>query len=292
MTPSRYARLRSVLETPVLDARKWAKVPSIPCDALLVDMEDAVPPERKPEGRARVLEVLQDHPFFGDRVVIARPNHLSSPWGHDDIVGLARAGVDCMLYPKVRSAGEVAEVRRLLNDEGADPDLIVCIETPQAVARVEDLAALPKVVGLVFGEGDLSAELGIPLYLPDGTRNPATLPPRMRTIIAAAAANISALDFAVQRNIRDLAECRRRVQELVSLGVTTICTIYPPHVDVVNEVFTPTPDQIADALEVLRLVDEARSDGQPAVQLESGTTLLIHDYAKAQRTLARAGKLS
>jgi citrate lyase beta subunit len=291
MSSRPYTRIRSVLETPVLDERKWAKLPSIPCDAVLVDMEDAVPLGRKPEGRARVFEVLQDRSFFGPRVVITRPNHLSSPWGRDDIVGLAQAGVDCLLYPKVRSAGEVAEVRRLLNSEGADPDLILCIETPQAVAHVEELAALPKVVGLSFGEGDLSAELGIPLYLPDGTRNPAMLQPRMRTIIAAAAANVAAQDFAVLRNIRDLDECRGRVLELASLGATTVCTIYPPHVDVVNEIFTPAPDQVAHAREVVRLVDEARAAGNPAVQLDSGETLLIHDYAKAQLTLARASRL-
>jgi citrate lyase beta subunit len=287
---SRYARIRSVLETPVLDEHKWAKLPGIPCDAVLVDMEDAVPVARKLEGRAKVLEVLGDRAFFGDRVVIARPNHLSSPWGLEDIIGLARAGVDCMMYPKVRSVGEVTEVQRILRDNGADPDLILVIETPQAVANVEDLASVNKVVGLSFGEGDLSADLGIPIHLSDGTLNPALLQPRMRTVIAAAAAEISMFDFAVLKSIKDLDECRRRAEEFAQLGVTSICTIYPPHVDVVNDVLTPNAEEVAGAREVVEAIDKARAEGEPAVQLANGRTLLIHDYTKAQRILTRAGQ--
>ena len=100
---SRYRNLRSVLESPVLDEHKFNKLPGIPADGVLVDMEDSVPPTRKEEGRAKVLERLADRAFFGDRVVIGRPNHIATPWGYDDIVGLARIGVDCLMYPKARS---------------------------------------------------------------------------------------------------------------------------------------------------------------------------------------------
>lgn len=285
----RYARIRSVLEIPVLDERKWAKLPNIPCDAVLVDMEDAVPLARKLEGRQKVLEAIANREQFGHRIPIARPNHLSSPWGLDDIVGLARVGVETMMYPKVRSVGEVLEVQRILRENGADPDIIVVVETPQAVACVEDLAAMAKVVGLSFGEGDLSADLGIPIHLPDGTLNPALLPPRMRTVLAAAAAEIACFDFAVMKDIKDSDEVRARAIQFAQMGVTTICTIYPPHVEIVNEVLTPTEDEVAAAREVVEALDKARAEGEPAVQLANGRTLLIHDYTKAQRILTRAG---
>src|ERR1700677_3561829 len=97
MILNRYSHIRSVLETPVLDGRKWVKIPSIPCDAVLVDMEDSVPQARKEEGRQKVLEVIGERSFFAGRVVIPRPNPLASPWGYADIVGLAHAGVDCMM---------------------------------------------------------------------------------------------------------------------------------------------------------------------------------------------------
>lgn len=289
MDRERYARVRTVLETPVLDPRKWAKVPTVPSDGVLVDMEDAVPAHRKEEGRAAVVAALADRAFFGDRLVIARPNHLSTPWGHEDVVALAHAGVECMMYPKVRSVGEVQEVQRLLREEGADPDLIVVVETPHAVAEVEALAGLPGVAGLSFGEGDLTADLGIPIHLPDGTLNPAILPARMRTIIAGAAADVTVFDFAVLRDIRSTDECRARATELARLGVTSMCTIYPPHVEVINDVLTPSPADVAWATEVVAAMDAARAEGAPAVQLEGGRTLLIHDDTKARRILARAG---
>src|SRR5690606_21893064 len=95
---NRYLAIRTMIETPVLDARKWAKIPSIPADAILVDMEDAVPWTQKEEGREAVISALADRDHFGDRVVIARPNHLSTQWGLEDVVALARAGVDCVMY--------------------------------------------------------------------------------------------------------------------------------------------------------------------------------------------------
>lgn len=288
-TTDRYRRIRSVLESPVLDPRKFAKLPGVPCDAVLVDMEDSVPLGRKDEGREAVLAALQDRAFFGDRVVIARPNPLGTPWGYEDVVGLAGIGVECMMVPKVRSVGDVLEVRRLLRENGADPDLVLCIETPQAVACVEALAALPKVVAVVFGEGDLSADMGVAINLPDGRVNPVLLPARSRTAVAAAAADIPLFDFAVLREIRDLDEYRSRVGELVAMGASAICTIYPPHVEIANELLTPSAEAVADARHVVERFDAARAAGAPAVQLEDGRTLLIHDQTKAVRILQRAG---
>lgn len=287
---NRFEHVRSMLESPIMDERKFGKIPSVPCDAVLVDMEDSVPLGRKDEGRARVIEAISDRSFFGDRAVIPRPNPLASPWGYEDLVALGQAGVDCMMYPKVRTPGDVLAAQRILRDAGADPDLVICVETPQAVAHVEELAALKKVKALCFGEGDLTAELGIPIHLPDGSRNPGLLPPRMRTIVAAKSAGIAMFDFAVLHNIKDLGEMRARAEEFAALGVTTICTIYPPHVDIANEVLTPGEALIEHAHAVVDAFDKARAVGAPAVQLDDGRTLLIHDYTKALRTLARSGR--
>ena len=286
----RYRLVRSVLEAPVLDPRKWAKLPSIPCDAVLIDMEDSVPLGMKPEGRAAVLAAIAERDQFGDRVVIGRPNHLATPWGYDDIVGLARAGAPAVMYPKVRSADDVRQLQRLLREEGADPDLVICIETPQAVANVEEIARVDRVVAFAFGEGDLTADMGIPIHLDDGAPNPAILPARMRVSIAAAAADIAMFDFAVLRDIRDVEEYRRRAIDLLACGASGFCTIYPPHVYVANELLTPTAEQVDRASEIVEAFVSAQESGQPAVQLEGGRTVLIHDFTKARRVLARAGR--
>ena len=288
MELDRYTSIRSIIETPVLDPKKWAKLPGIPADAILIDMEDAVPATRKDEGRAAVIAALANPAGYGHRLAIARPNHLTTPWGRDDIIALAQAGVEVMLYPKVRSVGDVREVQRLLRDHGADPDLLLCIETPQAVAEVEALTALEKVVGVCFGEGDLSADLGITIFRPDGSVNPTLVQARTRTILAAHAAGIASFEAAFQRDIRDLDETRQRCEELVGLGATGLMAIYPPHVNVHLAVFTPTPEEVAAAESVVAAMQATIEAGNPAVQLEDGRTLLIHDYLKAQRIIARS----
>lgn len=285
----RYLAIRTMIETPVLDDRKWAKIPSIPADAILVDMEDAVPWTQKEEGRAAVVAALADRAHFGDRVVIARPNHLSTRWGLDDVVALAQAGAECVMYPMARSVGDIVELRRLFREHGASPDLIICIETAAAVGVVEEIAAQPDVVALSFGEGDLTADMGVPIFMPDGSINPMVTTARARTAMAARANGLALLDLGFLHNIRDLDECRERSRGLLDLGATGLVALYPPHVEVHLDLFRPSDEELAAAQEVVEHMEAAVARGEPAVQLPSGRTLLIHDYHKAQRVLARAG---
>jgi citrate lyase beta subunit len=285
-----YLSIRSVIETPVMEDRMWAKVPTIPADAVLVDMEDALPASRKVEGRARAEEILRTPEIFRGRLAIARPNHLSTPWGRDDVLAIARANPRCVMYPKVRSTGEVREVQRMLREHGCDPDIIVCIETPQAVTEVEAFGSIDRVVGLVFGEGDLSAEMGITSRHADGSLNVALLQPRFRTIMAAHAAGLAALDAAFVPNIRDVEAHRRQCEELVSYGVTGLIAIYPPQVEIHLELLTPSSNDVAWARDVVDVFEAAVNDAHPAMQLADGRTVLIHDYLKAQRVLTRSEK--
>ncbi|MET0149445.1 MAG: aldolase/citrate lyase family protein, partial [Acidimicrobiales bacterium] len=96
MTGDRYLGVRSLLETPIMDDHKWAKLPGIPTDAVLVDLEDSVPPPLKEQARERVVGALKDRSFFEGRVLVARCNHLSTPWGRDDLQVLGEAGVTCL----------------------------------------------------------------------------------------------------------------------------------------------------------------------------------------------------
>lgn len=284
-----FLQVRSMIETPVLDARKWAKIPTIDADVILVDMEDSVPINRKIEGRQRVVEVLRDPSQFGGRIPLPRPNHLSTEWGMDDLRSLADLGVENMLYPKLETAEEVAELRSLMQHLGADPRILACIETPRAVVEVERIAAADGVAALFFGEGDLSTALGIPIHMPDGSLNPTLMPARVRTILAGAAFGCATFEFAMVQDLRDMDEYRRRVEEAVALGATAMGCFYPPQIDVINAVFRPTSGQVADALELIETFDDARQAGNPAITRADGKALLIHDYTKARRLLARAG---
>lgn len=281
--------LRSMIETPVLDERKWAKLAGIDADVILVDMEDSVPINRKLEGRRRVVEVLAEPDRFGSRILLPRPNHLSTQWGMDDLRALADAGVENMLYPKVETAEEIAELLEIMSGLGARPRILACIETPRAIVEVERIAAAEGVAALFFGEGDLSAALGVPIHLASGDLNPTLMPARVRTIIAGAAFGCATFEFAMVRDMRDLDEYRRRVEEAAILGATAMGCFYPPHLEIINSVFRPSAQQVVDARALIETFDAARRAGNPAVTRDDGRALLIHDYTKARLVLSRAG---
>jgi citrate lyase beta subunit len=284
-----FRRVRSVMETPILDERKWAKLPGIEADAFIIDLEDSVVPQDKIAARDRAVHYLREGAsFFGDRLILARPNNLDSPWGRADIIALAQANVRLMLYPKAKSAAEVAEVRQLLAEHGAVPLIFPIIETAGALLDVRTISEAPGVGGLFMGIGDLSVDAGIPFRLPNGEINPALHQARDQVALAAAAAGISSTDTVYARDIRNPDDVRAAVRDARDRGFTSLVTFYPPHVPVINEAVPPSPDEIADAELVVETYSEGVRDGKPAVLLEDGRVLLLLDSDRAQRLLDRA----
>jgi citrate lyase beta subunit len=287
-----YEGIRSIMETPLLDEHKWQKIPSIPADVIFIDLEDSLPPARKDEGRARAVGVLGDVDFFGGRVVLSRPNALDTPWGRDDIQALAEGGSTCVALPKIHNVEEVIEAQELFRAAGADPDIFAIIETAQAVLEAGRIAAHDKVVALMFGAGDLTVDSGIPLLGPDKELNPAILPAKMQAVLAGAAYGRLTSDIAFLPDIRDLVEVRRRYQQSRQLGFTTGVTFYPPHVEIINEIFAPSPDDVEDAAMVIAEYEAALAAGNPAVTLATGRVLLVHDYDKALKVKQRTSAIT
>jgi citrate lyase beta subunit len=290
--PPAYLGIRSIIETPLLDDRKWAKIPDIPADAIFIDLEDSLPPARKEEGRARAAQVLGDREFFGGRITISRPNDLTSPWGLDDIQALAQAGATCVALPKLRSVDDVLEAQQNFRAAGADPDIFATVETAQAVLEVASIAAVDKVVAIMFGAGDLSVDSSIPLLGPDSELNPAMITPKVQTVLAGSAFGRLTTDIAFLPDIRDLAEARRRYSQSRQIGFTAGITFYPPHVEIINEIFGPAPADLEDAELVISEYEAALAAGNPAVQLAGGRVLLVHDYDKALKVRQRCAAVA
>jgi citrate lyase beta subunit len=270
-----------------MDERKWAKLPDIPSDAVLVDLEDSVPPPLKEAARERVVAQLRRPDELAGRLLVARPNHLSTPWGHDDLLALGGAGVTCLAYPMCRSAEDLQAAQEILRSVGADPDVFAGIETARGVVEMDAIARVDKVVAIGLGVGDLSADMGVPLYGPAGELNELFSVPRAQVAITAAAHGLATMDFVYAPDLRDLDDYRRRYEVSRRLGFTGAATFYPPHVAIINEVFTPSPAELAAADEVIGLYETAVAAGDPAVTLPSGRTILVHDYQKACRVRAR-----
>jgi citrate lyase beta subunit len=284
---SEWRRVRCLFETPILDERKWAKIPSIPADAFIIDLEDSVPETGKEQARAKALEQLRHPEYFGGRILVPRANHLDTPWGREDVIAFAEAGVDLIMYPKVGSVSDVQEVLDLARAHGSDPKILASIESARGVEEVDQIFQMDEVVASTFGSGDLHVDAGIPLHLADGTMNPALTYAKSRTAMAGVAYGVAVLSIAYQVDLKDAAEVRQSVADETIYGFTGLCAFYPPHVEVINEAYTPSEDELSTAKEVIVAYEAALAEGNPAVQLANGEVLLVHQYKEAQDVMAR-----
>ena len=195
-TTTDYLAIRSILETPILDDHKWAKLPNIGADMVFIDLEDSVPPHRKDEARDKACEWLGRLDWFGDKAILARPNHLDTPWGEADVKALAEAGVTCMAYPKITNRGDLDRVIGLLSQHGASPDIFAIIEMAGAVLEMKEIATTPGVVALMSGPGDLSVDAGMELFEPDGELNPVFLMMKTQTVLTGVVYGLATTDIA------------------------------------------------------------------------------------------------
>jgi citrate lyase beta subunit len=286
-TSNPWHSVRCLFESPILDERKWRKIPEIEADAFILDLEDAVPAAGKLEARAKVVDYLGRPDYFGAALTVPRPNPLDTQWGRDDVVALARAAAPTLMLAKVDSVDHIDEVLELCAREGVEPTIVASIESAKGVLDAASILAHEKVVAATFGPGDLHVDVGMALYEPDGSMNPGLLYPKMHTVLAAAAAQVPLLGIVFLPDLKNLAEVGVRVAHEKRLGFSGLCAFYPPHVGIINDVFSPSGEEAARAREVVQLYEQAVSDGRPAVQLANGEALLAHQYKEALHTLAR-----
>ena len=283
-----WARVRCLFESPIMDDHKFAKVPSIPADAFILDLEDAVPPADKVEARDKVVEYLARPDHFHGAVLVPRANGLETEWGRDDLEAFGKAGAKTVMYPKIDSLEELQEVVDVLERAGSSPEIVASIESMAGVLDAQRIFSHPSVVATTFGPGDLHVDAAIPMFEPDGAMNPSLVWSKVRTIFAAKSQGVAVLGIAFPTNLKDLDETRALVEADQRLGFTGHCSFYPPHVDIINEVFSPSDDEVARARQIVEVYEEARAAGNPAVQLADGTAVLVHQYKDAQHLLQRA----
>lgn len=281
---------RTYLETPIMDERKWEKIPAIPADVVFGDIEDSCAPNLKEQARYKVVELIKDPTFLGGRELTCRPNNLSTPWGREDLEALAEAKAQYILYPKVRSLEEIYEVKRIFDRRGAAPEIMLIIETPQAVLNLKEIAACPGVTGLMFGPGDLSMETGTALVRGRHAFMEGFLYSRTKTLTTARAYGLEAVEGLFLADLKDLEAVRQAAELSRLFGFTGMGMFYPPHVPIVNEVMTPTAEDVRWARRLIEAYEEARERGLAAVTVD-GRWVTVHQYIGAQRTLKVAEAL-
>ncbi|WP_374306850.1 CoA ester lyase [Dongia sp.] len=250
---------RSVLYLPASNARALEKARSLPADALILDLEDAVAPEAKETARAQLVDALKVG-GFGKREVVVRVNALETPWGHDDVAAVAKLGADALLFPKINTAQDVLDAVAALDAAGAPADLPVWImaETPRCIMGMDAIAgASPRLACLVAGTSDLSRDL---------RARPA--PGRIGVIsalsiivIAARAHGLDALD-GVHLDMNDDAGYAAACEQGRDLGFDGKTLIHPKQIPAANAAFAPGPAEVEQSKAIVAAWAEARAQGK------------------------------
>jgi (S)-citramalyl-CoA lyase len=269
---------RSWLFTPGTRADRFAKAADVGADVLIIDLEDAVAPEDKASARATTLQYLSEHRDAANTRAL-RINGLDTQAGISDIDALLRsdAAPDFIILPKTEGPGHIQILDRLLSTAKRPTRLIGLIESARGLALVGEIAAAtPRLAGLMLGAADMAADLGAsPAWPPLAYE-------RARLVHACALARIIPIDSPFF-DVHDADGLANETREAAAFGFPAKAAIHPNQVKPINDVFTPTDDEVKHAQAVL----EANKKG---VGVVDGQMVDEAVARKARRVLAAAGQ--
>jgi citrate lyase subunit beta / citryl-CoA lyase len=272
---------RSVLYMPSSNARALEKAKTIPCDGLILDLEDAVAPDDKPAAREAACAAVRSAEY-GNRELTIRVNGADTEWHADDLAAACAAGPHAIVVPKVSSADAVLELVEAMagHDAPEHTKLWAMVETPYAMLHAEEIAsASERLTVLVMGTNDLAKELYAE-HVPG--RQP--LLAGLGLALLAARATGKAIIDGVYNDVKNLdgflAECRQGRE----MGFDGKTLIHPGQVEGANETFAPSEQAVDDARGILAAW-ESRDSG---VVTYNGRMIENLHVESARRTLAIA----
>ncbi len=275
---------RSVLYMPGSNARALEKAKSLPADALILDLEDAVAPDAKADARAQVCDAVRAG-GYGHRELVIRVNGLETPWGADDMAAAIAAGPDAILIPKVSSGQTVAAADKHLRDAGASSKIWVMIETPIAIMHVEEIASLSASTALecfVMGTNDLALELGC-------AQTPERLPLLSSlnwALLAGRAFGLAVID-GVFNGIKDEAGFAASCKQGAEFGFDGKTLIHPSQIAPCNEIFSPPADDVAWARQIIAEFEKPENAAKGVLKIEGRMVERLHAEG-ARRLVALA----
>lgn len=278
---------RSVLYLPSSNERALEKAKTLPVDALILDLEDAVAPDAKDAARENACAAVESGEY-GNRELTIRVNGIGSQWHDADIAAASAAGPDAIVVPKVNSADEVRLLVAAMEAGGAPErtKLWAMVETPVAVLHAEEIArASDRLTCFVIGTNDLYKELGAH-YRPGRAAVQTSL---QLIALGARAGGVSVVD-GVFNNVKDDEGFRAEAEQGRELGFDGKTLIHPGQVDMANEVYGPSPDEIADARAVIEAFEAAKAEGKGVATLNGRLIENLH-VDTARKVLATAAAI-
>lgn len=274
-------RLRSILFVPLADERFLSRAHERGADALLLDLEDSVPPAQKAAARARLPEAARRLASLGATVMV-RVNAAGELLA-EDLKAAAKVPAAAIVLPKVESPEHVAMAEYLL--AGSAAKLVAMLESPSAVLDAVAISrAGTRLGGLVFGGEDYCGALGI------SSATAALDWPAQLVAVAARARGLAAFGLpGPVSEIADMAAFGQLLEKAKAMGFTGSLCIHPRQVAAANRVYSPTDAEIALAREIVEAFDAAVLEGRGAFALH-GRMVDAPVVDQARATLARANR--
>jgi citrate lyase subunit beta/citryl-CoA lyase len=283
---------RSFLFAPGNHPRRVEKALALAADAVILDLEDACPIAEKKATRALVVAAYQ-RPRRSLGYI--RVNATASEFGYGDIVAVVHKGVDGLILPKLETADEIKAVDWVIANLEKERDLphgafdvIPIIETGKGMANIRAItAAAPRVKRIAFGAGDFTLDMNI--HWSRGETE--LLPYRCQCVLASRAAAIEAPIDTVWVDLKDPEGFADSTRHIKALGFQGKMCIHPDQVPVVNEILSPSPQEVAWSRKVVAAFEAAEKTGSASIQLE-GKFIDYPILYRAQRVLAAVARIA
>ena len=269
---------RSVLYIPGSKERALEKARSLPVDAIIFDLEDAVAFDEKENARA-TLKAALDQGGYGPRVRIVRINGLDTNWGADDARAVAQMQADAVLLPKVNSPADVDALAALIPD---DMPIWAMMETPQGMLNAAAIAAHPRMAGFVMGTNDLAKELQC-RFRADRLPLIASL---SICLLAARAEGLVIVD-GVYNAFKDDEGLKAECEQGRDMGFDGKTLIHPAQIAVCNRAFAPSEDEVALARRQIVAFEETEAAGGGVAVVDGKIVENLH-VVTAKQILAKA----
>ncbi|MFD1332735.1 HpcH/HpaI aldolase/citrate lyase family protein [Methylopila musalis] len=261
---------RSVLYMPGSNQRALDKAKTLPADALILDLEDAVAPDAKELAREQVCAAVKSG-GYGARELIIRVNAPQTPWGEQDLKAAIEAAPDAILMPKVSSPAVLESIANRLEALDAPESIKIwaMIETPASILNIKEIAAASRVMPearltcLVLGTNDLAKDTWaqiVPGRVP-------MLPWIMFALAAARAEGLTILD-GVFNDIEDVDGCRAECRQSRDLGFDGKTIIHPNQIEPANTSFAPTAEEVARSRKVIDAFDLPENERKGAIKVD------------------------
>ncbi len=283
---------RSVLYMPGSNARALEKARTLPADALILDLEDAVAPDSKVLAREQVCAAVREG-GYGGREVVIRVNALETPWGAEDLIAACAAEPDAILVPKVIHSGDIISAAKILQSVHAAEKirLWAMMETPMAMLNARTIAATAvhrenRLDCLVMGTNDLLKESRARAL----HNRFAVVPWLAMTIVAARAYRLDIID-GVYNDFRDEPGLREECEQGRTLGMDGKTLIHPTQVGPCNEIFSPTAEEVDWAHKIIDAFRRPENAKKGVIVVEGRMVERLH-LTMAERTAAIAEQIA